>query len=212
MLGSVIRKNISSPKFDIYISFPKELAYYNKNFFHSDYDLNYTHNVYHIEYWQLSKDFLNICKTNDLEKIKNYHDSFVVNYNDFLKERSLEKYSLSFYDTAGHLQREIDFDVYHRFMNYHYREYCKFAKNTDEYVLEWFNSTYKIDTLNHYLRFRSAITSNKLDLVKKLNKIRPIDLRKEFRWKSDINEPLFTKDEIQNLKNEEIKNFISNLA
>jgi hypothetical protein len=212
MLKSIIRKNISSPKFDVYISSPKQLSFYSNNLLHSDYDLNYTSNVCHVDYWKLSSDFSNICKTNDLEKIKIFHDSFVVNYNDFLKQRSLEKYSLSFYDSAWKQQYEIDFDVYHRFMNYNYMKYNYDTKNNDKYVLEWFNSTYKIDTLNHYRVFRHAILSNKLDFAKKLHEIRQIDLKKEFRWKSDIKEPIFTKDEIQNLKNKEIKNFILNLT
>jgi hypothetical protein len=201
MLRSIIKKNKSSPH--IFCVYPKKHPHI--------YDLNYTNNVYHVQHWKLTKNFINCSLTNNLEETKNFHDSFVVNYHDFLKGRSLEKYSLCFYDSAWKQNLEIDYDVYSRFMNYNYRTYCEESKIANKNMIEWFNSTYKIESLQHYFAFKNAIYSNKIELVKILHKIRPIDFTREFRWRSNVKEPIITIQYVNDLKNKEMQNLVKNL-
>lgn len=175
------------------------------------YDLNYTSNVYFVQEWKLTEDFVDLCLTNNLEETKKFHDSFVVNYHNFLKDCSLEKYCLCFYDCKWKQNIEIDYDVYSKFMNYNYRIYCYKSKTADKNMIEWFNSTYKIESLSHYFAFSIAMRSDKIELVKVLHEIRPLNFTRGFIWKSDMKEPVISARDVNNLKNKEMQNLIKNL-
>lgn len=114
---------------------------------------------------------------------------------------------LSFYDRGWYQRYEIDYDVYHKFINCNYNLYCnsvicdKLKPKKD--MIKWFNSTCKITQLNNHLQFRAAILHNNIKLIKILHEIRSIDLKKEF-WIGDKKTLIFTEKEIINC-NVEIK-------
>jgi hypothetical protein len=201
MLKNFIKKNKSLPS----------VYWYNPKLTHNIYDLNYATNVYHVDEWELTKDFVNLCLTNNLAKTKKFHDSFVVNYHDFLKDRSLEKYCLCFYDLGWKQNLEIDYDVYSRFMNYNYRTYCDKSITADKNMIEWFNSSYKIESIHHHYAFNTAMLCNKIELVKILHEIRPIDFTRGFRWESDRKKPIISIQDVDNLKNKEMQNLVKKL-
>ena len=88
---------------------------------------------------------------------------------------------MCFYDAFRRQTYEIDYDIYGKFMNINYEKYCKNVAFVDAGMIEWFNSTYTTTDLCHYRMIMSAILNNNITTVEKLYKIRPIDIKREFR-------------------------------
>lgn len=135
-------------------------------------------NVYHLDEWLCFKDFMTACKTQDITKIKNFHDVVIPNFLKLLKEKSVDKNFniLTFYDNAWYQNITINYDVYEKFMNRAFAMYIYDCKNNvSEEIINWFFSLKIINKKNYYTVFLQTCTTGQLEKAKLLYKFNKID-------------------------------------
>lgn len=146
------------------------------------YNLECTSNVCHIDHWELSKDFITVCQTLEVYHVRRFHDNYVKNYANKLDEYS--KGTRTFYDLAWRSTSTIKFDVYHRFMNYNFREILYINKNVSKELIQWFMSLGIIDKGHYHCALNTLCCTGGFETAKIMNEVQPFD----FKWKPENNE------------------------
>lgn len=140
-----------------------------------------THDVYHIEKWDVTKDFIKTCKTYDLNKIKEFHKNFIINYEKQLKLTSLDSpfNIITFYDRYWCQRITIDFDVYKQIMSHVFKEIMSSNVQVSEEIIRWFLSTNSIDKSYYYRIFNTVCCTGQLEKAQIMYAIHPIDFSYE---------------------------------
>jgi len=137
------------------------------------YDLSNTPNLCHVDEWQISKDFIDICKTNNLESIKKFYHMFVETYEQYLL--SLSNNTMEFYDTAWRFVNKINFEegLLKRFMNYNFRELMYCNRHISKEVIQWFIP--HIDMIHYYCAFNTLCLIGDFRTAKIMYELQPFD-------------------------------------
>jgi len=144
---------------------------------HKSYNLENTQNVFHVDNWELMKDFINVCQTYDIYHVNRFYELFVKNY-----AQRLDSYSegtRTFYDIGWHTRTTLTYDIHHRFMNYAFCKLIHTNKNVSNELLVWFHKLGVIDKGQYHCVLNVLCNTGGFDTAKRMHSIRPFD----FKWK-----------------------------
>lgn len=82
------------------------------------YDLNNAHNIYHVDEWNIYKDFTRLIANGKCKEVQVFHDTYIKNYHDYLRSQSQSPVRLEFKDGVWGIPNIVlDYPVYDRIMN-----------------------------------------------------------------------------------------------